>query len=57
MLMVVARRTPDGGFEDANPVVIERPGEEEGESTLDAFARWAAKRYRAEMERKEKAHE
>ena len=56
MLMVVARRTPDGGFEFMPPVEIKRP-EETDVSMLDVFARWAAKKYREEMERTEEAHE
>lgn len=57
MYAVVAKRTPDGGFEFVPPVEIEVPGERQDTSVLDDFARWAAARYRKEMEGKEEAHD
>ena len=57
MYAVVAKRTPDGGFEFVPPVEIDVPGEMQDTSVLDDFARWAAARYRKEMEEKEEAHE
>ena len=57
MYAVVAKRTPDGGFEFVPPVKINVPGERQDTSVLDDFARWAAARYRKEMEGKEEAHE
>lgn len=56
MYAVVAKRTPDGGFEFVPPVEIDVPGERQDISMLDDFARWAAARYRKEMEGKEEAH-
>lgn len=56
MYAVVAKRTPDGGFEFVPPVEINVPGERQDTSVLDDFARWAAARYRKEMEGKEEAH-
>ena len=56
MYAVVAKRTPDGGFEFVPPVEIEVPGERQDTSVLDDFARWAAARYRKEMEGQEEAH-
>ena len=57
MYAVVAKRTPDGGFEFVPPVEIEVPGERQDTSVLDDFARWAAARYRKEMEGKEETHD
>lgn len=57
MYAVVAKRTPDGGFEFVPPVEIDVPEETQGTSVLDDFARWAAARYRKEMEGKEEAHD
>ena len=56
MYAVVAKRTPDGGFEFVPPVEIDVPDERQDISMLDDFARWAAARYRKEMEGKEEAH-
>ena len=57
MYAVVAKRTPDGGFEFVPPVEIDVPGERQDTSVLDDFARLAAARYRKEMEGKEEAHD
>lgn len=48
ILAATASRTADGGFAFPAPVEINR--EAQGASKLDAFARWAAKRYRKETE-------
>lgn len=54
MLAAVAYRAADGSFLQAEPFEIKRPDDGHGESKLDAFARWAAERYRREKENKEK---
>jgi hypothetical protein len=54
MLAAVAYRAADGSFLPAEPFEIKRPDDGHGESKLDAFARWAAERYRREKENKEK---
>ena len=53
MLAAVAYRAADGSLLPAEPFEIKRPDDGHGESKLDAFARWAAERYRREQERKE----
>lgn len=53
MLAAVAYRAADGSFLPAEPFEISRPEDGRGETTLDAFARWAAERYRREQEQKE----
>lgn len=53
MLAAVAYRAADGSFLTAEPFEIKLPDDGHGESKLDAFARWAAERYRREKERKE----
>lgn len=50
MLAAIAYRASDGSFLPAEPFEIRRPEDGRGETTLDAFARWAAKRYREEQE-------
>lgn len=54
MLAAVAYRAADGSFLQAEPFEIKRQDDGHGESKLDAFARWAAERYRREKENKEK---
>ena len=53
MLAAVAYRAADGSFLPAEPFENKRPDDGHGESKLDAFARWAAERYRREKEQKE----
>lgn len=53
MLAAVAYRAADGSFLTAEPFEIKLQDDGHGESKLDAFARWAAERYRREKERKE----
>lgn len=55
MMAAIAYRGPDGKFLPAEPFEIKRPDDGHGESKLDAFARWAAERYRREQEQKENA--
>ena len=50
MLAAIAYRAADGSFLPAEPFEISRPEDGRGESVLDAFARWAAERYRKEQE-------
>lgn len=54
MLAAVAYRAADGSFLPAEPFEIKRQDDGHGASKLDAFARWAAERYRREKENKEK---
>ena len=54
MLAAVAYRAADGSFLPAEPFEIKSQDDGHGESKLDAFARWAAERYRREKENKEK---
>ena len=48
-----AQRGPDGRFLPGETFEFKCPGEENGEPVIDAFARWAAERYRREQEQKE----
>lgn len=50
MLAAVAYRAANGSFLPAEPFEIKRQDDGHGESKLDAFARWAAERYRKEQE-------
>lgn len=50
MLAAIAYRAADGSFLPAEPFEISRPEDGRGENVLDAFARWAAKRYQEEQE-------
>lgn len=53
MIAVFGKRGPDGRFLLGQTFECKRPGEENGESVIDALARWAAERYRREQEQKE----
>ena len=50
MLAAIAYRAADGSFLPAEPFEINNPEDGRGETMLDAFARWAAERYRKEQE-------
>ena len=52
MIAVFGKRGPDGRFLPGETFEFNRPGEENGEPVNDAFARWAADRYRRELEQK-----
>lgn len=52
MIAVFGKRGPDGRFLPGETFEL-HPGEENGEPVIDAFARWAAERYRREQEQKE----
>lgn len=53
MIAVFGKRGPDGRFLLGETFEFKHPGEENGEPVIDAFARWAAERYRREQEQKE----
>lgn len=53
MIAVFGKRGPDGRFLPGQTFEYKRPGEENGEPVIDAFARWAAERYRREQEQEE----
>lgn len=53
MIAVFGKRGPDGRFLPGETFEFKRPGEENGEPVIDAFARCAAERYRREQEQKE----
>ena len=53
MIAVFGKRGPDGRFLPGETFEFKHPGEENGESVIDALARWAAERYRREQEQKE----
>lgn len=53
MIAVFGKRGPDGRFLHGETFEFKHPGEENGEPVIDAFARWAAERYRREQEQKE----
>lgn len=53
MIAVFGKRGPDGRFLPGQTFEFKHPGEENGEPVIDAFARWAAERYRREQEQKE----
>lgn len=52
MIAVFGERGPDGRFLPSETFEFKRPSEENGEPVIDAFARWAAERYRREQEQK-----
>ena len=53
MIAVFGKRGPDGRFLPGETFEFKRPGEENGEPVIDAFARWTAEQYRREQEQKE----
>ena len=56
MIAVFGKRGPDGRFLPGETFEFKCPGEENGEPVIDAFARWAAERYRREQEQKEETN-